>query len=180
MNSRSVSLIMIPVLNLISLVAVRALPIANQIDETASAYSSIDLSKINQQVTTEFLKAWNSSHNGVDQVEAVVLIFCRADGSYFASSLGQTNESNKLRFKWDPAAIAIAHTHPTSLDPKPSSEDKRVADKLGVPIFTMSRWGMYMYDPGTHQITKIQNNLDWLEPSSWVRVSDSRPISVGK
>ena len=169
MNRRSVSLMMIPVLNLMSLVAVRAFPMpnANQIDETAPTSSSIDLSKINQQVTTEFLKAWNSSHNGVDKVEAVVLIFSRADGSYFAAALAQTNESNKLRFKWDPAAIAIAHTHPTTLDPKPSIEDKRIADKLGVPIFTMSRWGMYMYDPVTKQIRKVQNNLDWLDPSRW-------------
>ena len=176
MNSRSVSLIMIPVLNLMSLIAFRAFPIpcANQIDETAGTSSSIDLSKINQQVTTEFLKAWNSSHNGVDKVEAVVLIFCRADGSYFAAALGQTNEPNKLRFKWDPAAIAIAHTHPTGLDPKPSSEDKRIADKLGVPIFTMTRWGMYMYDPETKQIKKVQNNLDWLDPSRWVQSFNSR------
>jgi len=173
MNSRSVSLVMIPVLNLMSLIAVRAFPMvrATQIDETAGTSSRVDLSKINQQVTTEFLKAWNSSHNGVDKVEAVVLIFCRADGSYFAAALGQTNESNKLRFKWDPAAIAIAHTHPTSLDPKPSNEDKRVADKLGVPIFAMSRWGMYMYDPGTRRTSKVQDSLDWLEPSSWARDS---------
>lgn len=175
MNSRSVSLIMIPVLNVMSLIAVRAFPIscANQIDETAGASSGTDLSKINQQVTTEFLKAWNSSHNGVDKVEAVVLIYCRADGSYFAAALGQTNEANKLRFKWDPAAIAVTHTHPTTLDPKPSSEDKRVADKLRVPVFTMSRWGMYMYDPETKQIRKVQNNLDWLDSSKWVPNSNA-------
>jgi hypothetical protein len=163
----------IPVLNLMSLVSVRtlAIPCVNQIDENARTHSIIDFSKINQQVTTEFLKAWNSSHNGIDKVEAVVLIFCRADGSYFAAALGQTNESNKFRFKWDPAAIAIAHTHPTSIDPKPSKEDMRVADKLGVPIFTMSRWGMYMYDPGTRRTIKVQNSLDWLEASSWIRVS---------
>lgn len=174
MYSRSVSLMMIPIFNLMSLVAVSAFQELKQIDETASTSSSIDLLKINQAVTTEFLKAWNSSHNGVDKVEAVVLIFCRADGSYFATALGQTNESNKLRFKWDPAAIAIAHTHPTNLDPKPSSEDKRIADKLGVPIFTMSRWGMYMYDPETKQTRKVQNNLDWLDSSKWLQTSNAR------
>jgi hypothetical protein len=175
MNTASVSL-MIPVLNLIAFVAVRACPTprANQINETARTYSSVDLSKINERVTSEFLKAWNSSHNGVDNVEAVVFIFCKVDGSYFANALGQTNETNKFRFKWDPAAIAIAHTHPTSIDPKPSRQDTRVADRLGVPIFTMSRWGMYMYDPGTQRITKVQNNLDWLDPSRWVEAFNGR------
>jgi len=166
----------VPVLNLMSLVAVKAFPIpcANQSDEAASTYSSIDLSKINQQVTTEFLKAWNSSHNGVHSVEAVVLIFCKLDGSYFAAALGQTNERNRLTFEWDPAAIAIAHTHPTNMDPKPSKEDTRIADRLGVPIFTMSRWGMYMYDPDTRKITKVRDNLDWLDASKWVQNSNAR------
>ncbi|HKA21168.1 MAG TPA: hypothetical protein VKN18_23015 [Blastocatellia bacterium] len=175
MNTGSVSLI-IPVFNLLAFVAVGACqtPHANAINEPVRPHSSIDLSKINEHVTSEFLKAWNSSHNGVDKVEAVVLIFCKVDGSYFATALGQTNEPNKFRFKWDPAAIAIAHTHPTSIDPKPSKEDMRVADRLGVPILTMSRWGMYMYDPGTQRTTKVQNSLDWLEPSSWVQISDRR------
>ena len=86
-------------------------------------------------------------------------------------ALGHTNETNKFGFKWDPAAIAIAHTHPNNKDPNPSSEDMRVADKLGVPILTITRWGMYMYDPSTHRITQVQNNLDWLKPSSWFQAS---------
>jgi len=134
-------------------------------------HSSFVLSKINEQVTSEFLKAWNHSHNGVDSIEGVVLIFCKTDGSYFANGLVHTNETNRFSFKWDPAAIAIAHTHPNNKDPNPSSEDTRVADRLGVPIFTLTRWGMYMYDPVTHRITQVQNNLDWLEPSSWVQAS---------
>jgi len=175
MNTGSVSLL-IPVFNLLALVAVSACPPQGEksINETGRTHSSFVLSKINEQVTGEFLKAWNSSHNGIDNVEAVVLIFGKVNGSYFATALGQTNEINKLRFKWDPAALAIAHTHPTSINPKPSLQDMRLAERMGVPIFTMTRWGMYMYDPGTHQMTKVQNSLDWLEPSSWVQVSNSR------
>jgi len=167
---------MIPVLNLMVLLSVSAYPTpqASQIEETARTDAGIDLSKIDESVTGEFLRAWNSSHNGIDNVEAVVLIFRKVDGSYFATALGQTNEPNKFRFKWDPAAIAIAHTHPNNLDPKPSMEDTRIANRFGVPVFTMSRSGMYMYDPGTRKTTKVQNNLDWLEPSSWVHASIGR------
>jgi hypothetical protein len=165
--------LMILIFNLLALVAVRAYPATRTriVDDPAGTHSGFDLSNINEQVTNEFLKAWNSSRNGIDKVESVVLIFRKVDGSYFAIALGQTNETNKLRFKWDPAAIAIAHTHPNSIDPQPSGEDMRLAERFGVPIFTMTRLGMYMYDPGTHKITKIQNNLDWLDPAKWVRTS---------
>jgi hypothetical protein len=116
-------------------------------------------------VTKEFLKAWNYSHNGVDKIEAVVLIYRKIDGSYFANALGRTNETEKFRFKWDPAAIAIAHTHPTSIDPKPSRGDMELSDRLHIPIFTMTQSGMYMYNPSVKRTIKIKEGLDWLDPS---------------
>ncbi len=93
--------LLIPIFNLLALAVVRACPAqdAKLIDDPARTHSSFVLSKINEQVTGEFLKAWNSSHNGIDNVEAVVLIFGKVDGSYFATALGQTNETNKLKFK---------------------------------------------------------------------------------
>jgi hypothetical protein len=143
--------------------------------ETAGTRTSFDLSKIDESITKEFVKAWNNSHNGVDNVEALVFIFRNLDGSYWASAEGPTNENNKVRFKWNPDAIALVHTHPTSLDPKPSTEDRRVGDRFGVPIFTISRWGMFMYDPNTKRITKIQHNLDWSDASKWSQAYQSIP-----
>ena len=43
-------------------------------------------------------------------------------------------------------------------DPKPSTQDMRVGDRFGVPIFTITRWGMFMYDPNTKRVTKIQQS----------------------
>jgi hypothetical protein len=141
--------------------------------EPAGTRSSFDLSKIDEAITKEFLKAWNYSHNGIDSVEGLVLIFRMLDGSYKAISLGPTNESTARRFQWDSAAIAVVHTHPTRFDPKPSTGDMQLSDRFGVPIFTITQSGMYMYDPHTKKTTKVQNNLDWLNASKWNRYSQS-------
>jgi hypothetical protein len=146
---------------------------ANSDGEPAETRTSFDLSKIDESITREFMKAWNHSHNGVDNVEALVFIFRNLDGSYWAISQGPTNETNKVRFKSDPAAIALVHTHPTNLDPKPSTEDMRVGDRFGVPIFTITRWGMFMYDPNTRRVTKIHHNLDWLDAAKWRQAHQS-------
>jgi len=81
--------------------------------------------------------------------------------------MGSTNEYKRFTFAWHPAAVAIVHTHPNSADPKPCSEDLAVADKHGVPVFTITSRGMYVYDPGTRKISKVMQGLDWLDQSSW-------------
>jgi len=167
------------VFNLLALVAVVSNPTScpGSVREPGRTQDAFDLSKIDYEITKEFLKAWNYCHNGIDNQEAVVLIFRKLDGSYFAKALGQTNETRKFRFQWDPAAIAIAHTHPTGIDPKPSIEDVRLSARLRVPIFTMTGSGMYMYDPGTKRTTKVQEQLDWLNPAKWTQDFHSNQVS---
>jgi hypothetical protein len=130
---------------------------------------TFDLSKIDESMTKQFLKAWNHSHNGIDNIEAGLLIFQNPDGSYRAVGTPHTNQPDALTIDLDPDAIAIVHTHPNKLDPKPSAQDMRVADGHGMPILTITSWGMYMYDPCTKKVTKIQNNLDWLSATKFKR-----------
>ncbi|HXG64513.1 MAG TPA: hypothetical protein VNO70_05360 [Blastocatellia bacterium] len=132
---------------------------------TALAFS---LSKINASVVKEFRKAWSLTASGRRDVEAVVLLFRKLDGSYVAESQGSTNERKKFTFRWVANAIAIVHTHPNSDSPKPSDQDKRIADKYGVPMFTITVDGMYMYDPQTKQTTKVKDGLDWRDPAKWL------------
>ena len=127
------------------------------------------LRKIDEGLTKEFVKAWNLSDDGTSGREGVVLIFRMGDGSYTARSLGFTNQYQRFTFKWNPAALAIVHTHPESCDPKPSEQDRRIADQLGVPNFTISIYGMYVYDPATRKTNKVMYRLDWLEPSKLAR-----------
>jgi hypothetical protein len=100
-------------------------------------------------------------------VEAVVLIFRNPDGSYRARVRPPNNQFDKITFEWDRETIAIAHTHPNICNPRPSADDIQLADKYHVPMFTLTLDGMYMYDPGTKKITRVQNNLNWLKASRW-------------
>ena len=123
--------------------------------------------KIGKEVSRELDKAWRISGDGATNRECVVLIFRMKDGTYVGKSLGFTNEYKKFTFRWDPAALAIVHTHPNGSDPKPAEQDRRVADKYGVPNFTITISGMYVYDPATKKTSKVLNGLDWLNLSAY-------------
>lgn len=60
-------------------------------------------------------------------------------------------EYKYLRAHWEgsipAAAVAIAHTHPTRVDPKPSQQDAETARRLGVPVYTVSRSGIWKAMP---------------------------------
>jgi hypothetical protein len=122
---------------------------------------------IDRGLTREFDKAWQMSGAGTSGREGVVLIFRMKDGSYVGRTLGFSNEIRKFTFIWNPAALAIVHTHPNNCDPRPADQDKRVANKYGVPNFTITISGMYVYDPVTKKTTKLLNGLDWLHLSTF-------------
>ena len=122
---------------------------------------------IDKGLIREFDKAWQISGAGTSGREGVVLIFRMKDGSYVGRTLGFSNEIRQFTFIWNPAAMAIVHTHPNNCDPRPAEQDKRVANKYGVPNFTITISGMYVYDPLTKKTTKLLNGLDWLHLSTF-------------
>ena len=127
------------------------------------------LRKIDKGVIREFERAWRISGHGRYGQEGVVLIFRMLDDSYRGKSLGSTGEYQRFTFKWNPAAVAIVHTHANASDPRPSEQDERVAKKYDVPIFTITISGMYVYDPATRITVKVLDGLDWLNPSKWTQ-----------
>ena len=133
------------------------------------ALSSADyaISKVDKGIVKAFAKAWQRSGDGTSSFEGVVLILKMADGSFSGRDMGATNEYRRFTFPWHPAAIAIVHTHPNSSDPKPCGEDIVAADKHGIPIFTITNRGMYVYDPGTKKTSKVMDDLDWLDKTNW-------------
>ena len=127
------------------------------------------LRKIDKAVIREFDQAWRISGDGRYGQESVVLIFRMLDDSYRGNSLGSTGEYQKFTFNWNPAAVAIVHTHANNTDSRPSGQDERVAKKYDVPIFTITIRGMYVYDPATRTTRKVLDGLDWLNPSKWTQ-----------
>jgi hypothetical protein len=177
MNTGS-KLLVIAILNLLAFVHVEArqTTFASSNSELAGTRTGFDLSKIDEGVTEQFKKAWEYSRCGTAYVEGLVFIFKNPDGSYRARALAPNNEFDKLTFTWDATAIAIVHTHPTNCKPRPTSNDMELADGHRVPMFTITLDGMYMYDPNTKRITKVQENLDWLKASKWNRRTPSASV----
>jgi hypothetical protein len=131
---------------------------------------------MNPDVIREFGKAWQAVHYGKADTERAILLFRKADGSLSAESLGYTNEFNSFTFKWNPAAIAIVHTHRNKEGAEPAPADKEVANRLGVPIFTITSRGMYVYDPENREVIKVQDGLDWLDASKWSKRTVSKTV----
>lgn len=125
------------------------------------------ISKFDNGIVKAFEKAWERSGNGTSSFEGVVLVLRMADGSFSGRDMGATNEFRRFTFAWHPAAIAIVHTHPNAADPRPCGDDIVASDKYGVPIFTITNRGMYVYDPGTRKTSKVMKDLDWLDQASW-------------
>ena len=130
------------------------------------------VSDIDEAMVREFNGAWRQCVLGTKATEAVVLVLRGADGSPKAVSAGRSNQFYKFTFNWNPAIIAIFHTHPNNRDPKPVEEDIAIARRFDVPIFTLSRKGMFMYSPAADRTIKIKGGLDWLDYSRWRQEAD--------
>ena len=131
--------------------------------------TAASVSKIEGSVVSEFQKAWLLSGNGFDKTEALVLLYRMRDGSISARSLGRSGQYRRFTFAWTSTIIAVVHTHPNGDDPRPLGEDLRSADKLGIPVFTITLRGMYVYDPDSKKISMVHAGLDWLDSTKWLK-----------
>jgi hypothetical protein len=121
------------------------------------------ISRIDVAVIKEFQEAWHLSRNGSDGFEGLVLVYPATDGSILARSQGKSNEQNQFTFSWTSNIIAVVHTHPNGVDPKPAGHDLQVANRFGVPVFTITKRGMFVYDPETRRTSLVLDGLDWLD-----------------
>ena len=166
----------VSILSILASISV-AIALASSIAETlakirASSYKTMTatiISTITEAVVTEFRNAWRISGGGSGEIEGAVLIYQTADGAISARSLGQTNQRRRFTIICDPEVIAIVHTHPNKSNAQPEEEDLEIADHLRIPVFTITNRGMYVYDPGSRKISKIQKGLNWLDPAKWIQ-----------
>lgn len=131
------------------------------------------ISKIDAAAAIVFQEAWHVSRNGSDGFEGLVLVYPTTNGTIVARSQGKSAEQKHFTFAWTANIIAVVHTHPNDVDPRPVGADLRLADRFGVPVFTITRRGMFVYDPDTKTISVVKDGLDWLESAKW---SYDRPV----
>jgi hypothetical protein len=136
------------------------------------------LNNVDQDLINQFKKAWAIAKAGFDSSEGAVIVFLTKEGRYVGRSPGATNEFEQVSFKWDPAAIAIVHTHPNLINAMPSGIDQAVAERLGIPIFTITNRGMFVYNPTTAKTSKVMDDMDWLEPSKWASRVERHPTPL--
>jgi hypothetical protein len=127
------------------------------------------ISQFDARIVKTFAETWQRAGGGTRKVEAAVLIVRSADGSCKAVATEATNEYRRLTFRWQPGTIAIVHTHPNGDDPKPSLTDVALAERFRVPIFTLTLKGMFLYDPATRAVSRVQQGIDWMDYSRWSR-----------
>ncbi len=94
-----------------------------------------------------------------------------------ASWVLQTREADRYNFqRWPSSAepdkeiwkgpvprdvVAQVHTHPSKVDPKPSTKDAELAERLQIPVFTISDRGLWQVTP-TGEVTK-EAGREWLK-----------------
>jgi hypothetical protein len=59
-----------------------------------------------------------------------------------------------------PGAVAIVHTHPAPVDPRPSFTDRETAVRHGVAVYTVSRTGIWKAEPDG-AVTRVGDERWW-------------------
>ena len=108
--------------------------------------------------------AWNESMNGTAGIEASF----RLDGSpsrYRVVVTPPTNQHRRQSVGLLPGAtFAIFHVHTVNGDPPPSPDDRRIADRYQVKMYTIHREGIFVYDPATRKPTTLRHGVQWMIP----------------
>jgi hypothetical protein len=92
------------------------------------------------------MKAWNSSASGQKESEAGFWI----KGGVPNIGLQEHpygNQRLEITDTLPPNATAEVHVHPNKGRPDPSDNDKAIADKHKIDVYTISRHGVYAYRP---------------------------------
>jgi hypothetical protein len=94
-------------------------------------------------------RLWEASGFGNERSERAAWVV--EDGAAGVRWLAWPNGRRYLRARWEGPVpenvVAIVHTHPAVVDPKPSEQDVETARQLGVPVYAVSRTGIWKAAP---------------------------------
>ena len=108
-------------------------------------------------------KAWMQSSNGTSGVEAGFTLQGSA-AQYTITENAFTNESSKQTIILPNGNFALFHTHPHSGDPQPSGQDMTVANQHNLQMYTITKSGLYQYDPSSKRTIQLTDQLNFLQP----------------
>ena len=122
-------------------------------------------------------KIWNAQALG--QTEQNFIVNSRKpDGTPIIKFQPGISGRTKEEFTIQPNTTAIVHTHPPTSDPDPSPNDKDIAEKQKVAMYTIGRDGLYLYSPksagGSGKTVQVVKGLDFLKRPSLTKTLGGR------
>lgn len=116
-------------------------------------------------VVEMLVKLWRLTHNGASCYERGAWIVREEDGSHSCSQVPPTFQCNQLTFSSvpPPGAIAFVHTHPAphGISRMDEGADTKVANLIGLPLYTIEIDGISKYDPATGRKTREIDGRTW-------------------
>lgn len=139
---------------------------AAQQESTFPRVVNFDVNEMDWTVAQVFARAWKMSHGGTCPHEVAVVLRMQ-NGRYVAELQQSNNKHYTTSVTVTPGVVALVHTHPNARPAEPSPTDRRIADRLGLPVVTLSSRGVYAYDPSTRKTTKVMAGVTWLDRANW-------------
>jgi len=137
------------------------IPYQNELERTATLP---DLSR-DPHVIEMLRDLWRLTHNGSLCHERGAWIVRDEAGSHACRQVPPTYQCNRLTFNPipPPGAIAFVHTHPAprGVSRKDEGADRKVAEAIGLPLYTIEIDGVSKYDPATNKTTMEIAGQSW-------------------
>lgn len=109
----------------------------------------------------EAFRLWKAGGYGGDRSERAAWVVRAAAGVAWKD---WPWDRRYLESRWRGPApdgvMAIVHTHPAVVDPRPSDTDRATANRLGVAVYTVSRRGIWKAEPGG-AVTRVGDETWW-------------------
>ena len=98
-----------------------------------------------------------------DEMEVAVFIVRTPDGHLSCLLWPHTDSVRSAHYDGPipPGTIALAHSHPIYSSEKPSPGDVVQAQRIGLPIYVVTRWCLYVVDPLTGQSVELIQQKNW-------------------
>jgi len=106
-------------------------------------------------------RLWSHSGFGHDRYEHAAWVIQTASGVVWRD---WPFDRQDLKTRWlgrtPDGAVAIVHTHPQVVDPRPSIQDRETATRLGIAVYTVSRSGIWRAVPNG-AVTRVWDERWW-------------------
>jgi hypothetical protein len=99
--------------------------------------------------------------------EAGTVLYAGDDGELRCHAITRTISGGAVALKIRTGAVAILHTHPPKTQEWPSEHDGALAKRLGIPVYTLQRLGIWRVDPAGVLIREA--GREWTRTASKAR-----------